>query len=228
MLGEYDDGYRGFELSLDDYRAVGDTRGVAIVLQRLAVEELRRDDVERARALAEESLELNRAIGFTRGEAVAVGVIANVAALEGNDDQSLELLGYSVDLCRRTGFPWWQVRALVAIFDLLLRRGEVGEAAARMREALPMLIQMGDRPGAVHALARLAALAAHAGDHERAGRLWGAVEAEEIRNPHGDWGAVRASFEQAAPAAQRHEFETGRAAGQHLSLAGAVEFGSRT
>jgi predicted ATPase len=223
MLGEYDDAKRGYELSLADYRAVGDTRGVAIVLGRLAFEELRRDDVERARALAEESLQLSRAIGFAKGEAVALGAIADVKARYGKDEQALDLLERSAGLSLRTGFPWVHVRILARISDLLLRRGQIDEAAARIREALPLLRQMGDRPSTVDALARLAALAAHVGQPEQAGRLWGAVEAEEIRNPHGDWGSIRARFEKTVLAADGPEFRAGRTAGQHLSLESAIE-----
>ena len=223
MLGEYDDAKRDYERSLAEYRAVGDTRGVAIMLQRLAVEELRRDHVESARTLAEESLTLNRAIGFAKGEAVALGVVANIASAEGDDDHALELLAQSADLCARIGFPWWHVRVLAAISDLLRRRDSVDEADAKMREALPLLEQMGDRPGSIFALAQLASFAAHADNAERAGRLWGAIEAEQIRNPYADWETIRARFEPAQLVGGA-AFDIGRKNGQHLTLDQAIEF----
>ena len=129
-----------------------------------------------------------------------------------------------MNLCRRVGFPWWEVRALASISDLLARRERIGDATARMLEALPLLEQMGDRTGAVFALSRLGALAARAGEPERAGKLWGAVEAEAIRDPYGLWDELRTSFEQAVVAAEGPEFEIGRTQGQHLTLEQAIAY----
>jgi tetratricopeptide (TPR) repeat protein len=223
-LGEYDDAKREYEASLDGYRRLGDTRGIAIVLQRLAVEELRRNSIERARELADESLRLTQRIGFAKGEAVALGVVASVKMKEGNDELALDLLERSADLCSRIGFPWWQVRALDLISQLLLQQNRLAEAEARTQEALPLLDRMGDRPGTIVAVAQLAQIAARAGRGERAGRLWGAIEAEEVRNPRGQWEAVRADHEQWVLAAAGPEFESGRANGQHLGLREATEY----
>jgi tetratricopeptide (TPR) repeat protein len=224
MLGEYDDGKREYEASLAEYRRLGDTRGIAIVLQRIAVDELRRNSIDTARDLAEESLRLNRRIGFAKGEAVALGVVASVKMKEGNDELALDLLERSAALCGRIGFPWWHVRTLSLISQLLLQHNRLAESEARAREALPLLDQMGDRPGTVAAVAQLAQIAARAGKAEQAGRLWGAVEVDEVRNPHGQWEVLHAEYEQSVLAASGPEFEIGRAHGRHLGLREATEY----
>jgi hypothetical protein len=82
---------------------------------------------------------------------------------------------------------------------------------------------MGDRPGTIVAVAQLAQIAARAGRGE-GGRLRGAIEAEEVRNPRGQWEAIRADHEQGVLAAAGPEFESGRANGQRLGLREATEY----
>ena len=72
-------------------------------------------------------------------------------------------------------------------------------------------------------LALLAQLEAEAGRAERAGRLWGAIEAEESRGPVGHWDNDRDEVASAVVIASP-EFEHGRSSGQSLSLDEAVEY----
>jgi hypothetical protein len=75
----------------------------------------------------------------------------------------------------------------------------------------------------IFALAVVARIAASSGQHEYAGRLWGAIETEESRGQIGQWERFRE--EQAAGVvSDSPEFERGRSAGRLLSLDEAVEY----
>ena len=74
-----------------------------------------------------------------------------------------------------------------------------------------------------YGLAMLAGCAARLGDHERAGRLWGAVEARQQRQPLEIWDRIRERFEPRLQAAAGKAFDQGRAGGLRLTLEEAVE-----
>jgi hypothetical protein len=78
---------------------------------------------------------------------------------------------------------------------------------------------MHDRSAIVYELGLLAEIHAQTGESERAGTLWGAIEAEEARAPIGSWlhGPVR--FQ---PRLMVAEFEAGLEDGRALLLEDAV------
>jgi hypothetical protein len=91
-----------------------------------------------------------------------------------------------------------------------------------VQESLRLSQELGDRISVVFALARLARIAAEAGQEERAGLLWGAVEAEEESGALGAWYGERDRFAPAILAHAGPEFERTRAEGRSLSLETAV------
>ena len=104
-----------------------------------------------------------------------------------------------------------------------LELGRTDEAEAYARDALRIAAGIHDRQLTVYLLALLAATAAAQGKHERAGRIWAAVEAEEAHGPVGQWEAERDAY--AARVVTRNDvFDRGRAAGSPLSLSEAVEY----
>jgi predicted ATPase len=223
ILGRLEEGRNDFEASLDEYRLLGDERGVAVVLHRLATQELRRGDLERARALAEESLHLSRELGFVKSEAVALGQLATVEVAAGADDRALALLVRSAERCAATGFLWYQARMLMTIARLLLRRDQVDEARERLREAVALLRRMDDVPGSIHALALFVQIAVRNGDYAAAGRVVGAIEAEEMRGRHGQWEQIRSGLEDDLRTAAGPSFHGGREIGRRLTFAQAIE-----
>jgi hypothetical protein len=74
----------------------------------------------------------------------------------------------------------------------------------------------------VRGLARLARISAERGELERAGRLWGALEAEEERGPVGAWDVERERYAAPVLAHTGPEFERGREQGRALELDAAV------
>ena len=89
------------------------------------------------------------------------------------------------------------------------------------RDSLERSRQIGHRKGVIGALATLAWIARTAGDIERAGLLWGALEAEERRAPI-PWALDREAWEARVSADAGPEFERARRAGSVLSLDEAV------
>ncbi|MBA3364336.1 MAG: hypothetical protein H0U03_00915, partial [Actinobacteria bacterium] len=73
-------------------------------------------------------------------------------------------------------------------------------------------------------LALLARIATVCGDAERAGRLWGAIEAEEAREPLALFTAHRDELAAPILAASGPNFERGREAGRKLTLDEAIEY----
>ena len=103
-----------------------------------------------------------------------------------------------------------------------LGRPEIAEARA-LRGA-PPLVAAGRSP--VHrvrvGIARQTRRSG--GDVARAGRLWGAIEAEESRAPLGNWDQMRDEYAAAIVTSGDAEFEAARRAGHALTLDQAVDY----
>ena len=84
---------------------------------------------------------------------------------------------------------------------------------------------LGDRQHTVYALALLSWSAAAAGEAERAGRLWGAIEAEAERGPIGQWEAERDDYAQHLSAVAGPDFDRGFAEGKTMTPDQSVEYG---
>jgi hypothetical protein len=79
-----------------------------------------------------------------------------------------------------------------------------------------------DRQSLIYSLAHVARNAAVCGDARRAGRLWGALEAEAERAPVGQWEAERETYAEGVFAADGPEFEDACQEGRRLSFEAAV------
>lgn len=223
ISGDLEEGARLIEASLVEYRRLGDERGMAEVLHMQAMGALERGESERARALQEESLRLHRKFRSMRGEALALRVFAELELQAGNEEQAFELFEQSAAAAEEAGFIWWQTGVLLHLARLLLERGRTSESDARVREALPLAAGMGDRQQTIYALALLARSGVEAERAEQAGRLWGAIEAEEARAPVGRWEAFRDRYAQIILTHAGPELERGRQEGARLTLREAVE-----
>jgi predicted ATPase/class 3 adenylate cyclase len=205
-----------WEEALAMARELGDELGVAILLHRLATSAVMRGDMKRVRALAEESLAIFRRLGFEKGEAQALTSLAEVAQADGDREAALDLLEESCGFAISSGFHWWQAGTSARIAALQLEAGRVDDALVNAKQALALSHAMHDRNAIAYELGLLAEISARTGDTERAGTLWGAVEAEEARAPIGGWlhGPVRFL----PPAQSDAALERGLADGRELSL----------
>jgi hypothetical protein len=172
----------------------------------------------------EESLAMCKTWPNPKLEADAVGKLAWVEHGEGNVERALELFEESARLCEQIGFTWIQAAALLDIAELSYDLGRPEVAEARGREGLRLARELVDRSSSINALGLLARFAAEDGDVERAGRLWGAIEAELARGPVGLWRHEEQRLTEVVLARADESFEAARSDGRSLSLDEAIEY----
>jgi predicted ATPase/DNA-binding SARP family transcriptional activator len=222
LTGELEEGRRLYQASLEEYRRLKDDTGIGILEHRLAVEALRAGDPAAAKRLASQSIKRHRSIGFVRGAALGIGISGLIERADGNVDSALELLDESLRLANETGYAWWSSQMLFAAADILYDEGSLQEARARLVESLPLLLQIDDRYGAMKTLALFAKVELADGRSERAGKLWGAVQAEEARAPTGLWETLRMPYHALFDNDADEGFKRGEADGRQLTFAAAL------
>ena len=224
IVGEFDRGDRLIRESLDMFRSIGDEHAVAHLLARLAVDAQRRGDRAEARRLCDECLDANRRLGSPSLEAMAHGVLGEVAWAEGHSEEALDLARRSANAAGEIDFSWWQMHQLYHACEWSLALDRLVDAERYGGDALGIAAAIGDRQLSVYLLAILAATAAMQGRLREAGAIWGAVEAEEVRGPTGQWELERDVYAARVTAFAGTVFDQGRAAGRLMSLSDAVEY----
>ena len=219
--GDFETGTRYVEQGLAEYRRLGDDWGVAHMLQRLALEAQRAGDFEQARSLLEQSLSLDDS---AFNEVGALRVLGDLAFAEGRVEESIELLDRCAARAKEINWDWWQLNALAGAAEYMLMLGRPDEALPRVRDALVTARTLHDRQGLAYGLGLLAWVAAARGQAERAGTLWGAVEAEAERGRIGQWENERDEYAGHVFAAAGPEFERARADGRTMTSDEAVEY----
>jgi predicted ATPase len=224
IAGDFEQSASQAHAALAAFERLGDERAVAVVLHRLSVDAVTAQDFARARRLLEESLAICRRLPNPKLEADAIRILGWVEQCEGNPERALELFEEAAKLCERIGYTWIQASTLLGIAELCQELGRPEIAEARAIEALRLSWQLVDRRSSVYALASLVSLAAAQGDIARAGRLWGAIEAEESRAPLGNWDQMRDEYAAEIVTSGDAEFENARTAGHALTLNEAVDY----
>jgi predicted ATPase/class 3 adenylate cyclase len=210
-----------YEQSLALYRCLGDERGVASLLQRLANSAVQRGELERAGHLIDDSQELARG-RFPYIEVANLSLLARIEVLAGDVESGTELYRRSAEMAADLQWHWWRAGILSNLALLAIERGDVDEAARAGDEALRLYRRDEASWGAFMPLTALARTALARGDDRRAGVYWGAVEAEKERAPNRAWWqrlAERAGplLDEAGP-----EFLTGVEEGRQLDIWDAV------
>jgi predicted ATPase len=210
------------EQALALYRAESDEHGEATTLFRLGTSIID-SDPERARAHLQESLELSRRLGKQMTVVEASGNLARMEFDHGDRALGRRLVEKNIEEAREIGFMWWVAGQQVALGFDSLASDDLDDAEQRATDSLRLNRGMADRGGSVTCIGLLAAVAARRGDPDRAGLLWGAVEAEEGNGPlgHGWETYWRPLAEPALSEAAGPSFESGRRRGLELSLADA-------
>jgi predicted ATPase len=221
-----DDEERGVALyrsALAEYRMAGDERGTATMLVRLAFSAHREGDAAGARQLIADARELFPRVDLPRVELQALQLDGLLAFDAGEHERAFALLEEVAASAERLGFVWQQSITLDVLARRLDELGRTEEAEATARRALALDRRMGDWEAAAYALAMLAAFATRRDGADRAGRLWGAVEARQQQEPLEVWDLIRERFEPRVHAAAGEAFDEGRSAGRRLTLEEAVE-----
>jgi predicted ATPase len=221
--GDVETGSSAMAQSLAEFERIGDERGIAIVRHRLSIAAWSAGDLPRARQLVEASLETCSRLPDPKLEADCIRCLAWIEHADGNLARAVDLNEHSIVLLHQIGHTWLLRSALLESADLARELGQMQKAEERARQGLRVAESLSDRLGMIYAVATLAQVFTAAGQLERAGRLWGALEAEAERAPVGSWERLR---NEAAETIVRDDpaFEHGRGEGRRLSLDEAVAY----
>lgn len=225
LVGEFDEGYRQLHEAHSLYQQLGDARGRALVELTLALYlQSPGGEPDRARRLCESSLAEFQRAGSSKGEMAILQVQTYIEKSEANWEKGLALALQAVRLCEQGGWRSWLIPNLQNAGECALRLDRLDEAAIYERQLLRRGREIGDRWSIPSALPDLARIAAASQDAYRAGLLFGAVEAESVRSPFGQWEVQdRELVARELEAVAGPEFERGIAAGKDLSLDAAIE-----
>ena len=212
--------------SLALFEELEDEHGCAVILHRLSISAMIRRDLPRARELVESSHAIHARnddwLQRTWGHAQTTGTLGAIDRDEGDDTSALDRLRASAELAEAVGVEWWRGGVLAELSALALRDGRLDDAEEHARESLAIADGLGDRSGRVFGVGLLSCVAAERGELERAGRLWGAIEAEHAFAPLGGWHRHRDACEARIRDLANEDFASGVDVGRELELEDAV------
>lgn len=166
-----------WERSLELSRSLGNERGIAMALHRLALFPLEQRDLEGARRMIDESQEL--AAGRSPlVEAVNLWMYASIALEEGNVEEAINLSEQSAAQASAIGWDWWVSGQRTFLAKIALRVGDLESAECEAREALLIAREHENAIRSAGAVACFAQVALARRELERAGLLWGWAEVE--------------------------------------------------
>ncbi len=152
-------------------------------------------------------------------ETEALSLLGSVEDHDGNPKRAVKLTRRCLDLTRELGLEWFEAIALMNLGEFELKLGRQDEAEHHASAALDLARRVDDRQNMVFALVTLALVARARGDDERAGRIWGGIEAESARASIGRWESVyRQEYEQQILQGAGPAFERGLEQGRHILL----------
>jgi predicted ATPase/class 3 adenylate cyclase len=224
MSGEPERAEAPYEQALAMFEALGDGNEVEHLRHRIAMSTYHQGDLERASRLAAEALERDRRRGDRRDEAIALNILAMVAFGQGDPEQGLRLALESASVAEATGFTWWRAVTLLAAAECLVAGADPAAARPVYLEGLAGLVSVQDRVNLPIALAAGAAIAALRGDAERAGVLWGALEAVGEREPKSTTEQALVEYRPYVERVSGSDFERGCADGRMRSLDEACDY----
>jgi predicted ATPase/class 3 adenylate cyclase len=166
-LSDYAAAHAFFEESLAIRRELGDTGGIAAVLNDLGWVAWRRNDYTAARTLSEESLVIWRQLGDKKGIATSLHNLGWVAYHQGNYAAALALFQESLALRRELGDKWGIAYELSHMGRTAYRQGDYRRATALLEEAVALFRDMGMKQHFAYASTHLAAVTHDQGNNER-------------------------------------------------------------
>ena len=148
-------------------------------------------DWTNAKLMAKESLDISRKHGSRRGEAEALYALGDVAYGEGHHDEAPQLLEESARIAGEVGSPGGRSVRSIMRPSTPLSLGRLIDAQRYIQDGMTLARSINDRQSTVWFLGLAAWLGAIEGLAERAGILWGAIEADERRSRIGQWEGAR-------------------------------------
>lgn len=224
LINRYDLGEPEYVRALVLFRAANEDQYVGPVTARIANSALRQGDVARAVALATEALQIARRKRNPGDEGFALFVLAMAAFTQGDLEQGKQLVHESAPLTNRGASTFISGTSLVAAAEFLIPAGQLDEAEIDLRDGLGTLASISDRVNVPYAIGAAAAIAALRGDADRAGTLWGALEAIGQLDPKSTARGAMSDNTPFLKDIQGVGFEKGRTRGLTLTREEAIEY----
>jgi predicted ATPase len=222
LLGRYDQSFSLRKQGLALFRQIGDAYGETLALRHLGNVESARTNIHSARSYYDQALERAEASGHRRAYYMALGDRGEFERDHGDRAWAAELLGRAVELAKSDGNIAGAAQALHGLGEVALAAGDLDGAARRYVEALELARSCGDDLTAEYCLAGLAAVAAGNDHVERAGRLWGAMQALEESLGLAVLDYERRRYDAAVEQIEGAEFHAAVRAGREMTLEEAV------
>jgi ATP/maltotriose-dependent transcriptional regulator MalT len=181
-----------------------------------------RGEVERARALAEESVAHFREGDDAFGLAASLSALGVVFRARGDYGAARSALEESAEIAREAGDDWLLALPLRSLGVVTLKQGDAERAETYVKESLLLSVRRsGEEYFVAQALEILATIAAGCADHLKAAHLYGAAEA--LRKAMGssilpyDAAEQERGMAAAREALGEEGFEAARAAGEAMT-----------
>ena len=222
IFGEWAAAAPYYLASFDLFSAAGADAEAAHGRFRIATNMIFRGETADGWPLMERALEDFDRRDLPLGRSQVLGLLAQRSYAEGALSLGLEQALQSAALADEAGWTWWAAGEYddAAMFEREL--GQLDAAELHSVRSLELALRLGDQRLILFGAAGLAAIAAARGDAERAGRIWGAVEAEASTGRVGRWHRERPEYEGSVLIVDGDVFREAHAEGKTLSIAAAA------
>lgn len=177
IQGDYARARELSEKSLALSQNLGETYGIAFGLGSLGLHAYLEGDLERAAELLEQSLRLARELQDKWLTSLVLNILGRTVDRKGDTDRAGVLLDEGLRLTEGVGDRWLTSLLHTSLGVVALHQRDPARAAGHFKESMTLARDLGDQWGVAWNLEGMAAVAVTAGNHERAARLLGAVDA---------------------------------------------------
>ena len=181
-------------------RFLGDEAKLAGIVHNLALTYQNQGNLEEARKLYGESLEIGRKLGHQQGIASTLHQLGNIAYLKGDYSEAERLYQESLKIEKTLGNQEGIAQSLHQLGMIAEDKGDYPEAEKLYGQSLEIARKLGDQQGIAGTLHELGNAAYLKGDYPEAERLYGA--SLEIAKKLGDQGGIATTLHQLGMIAQ--------------------------
>ncbi len=145
-LGEFPEAQRAAEITMRDRATIeGHPWNRVNACWQVAWAYSMQGDLDRAKPLADEAIELCRQWGFTRSHGQALSVLGRILVLSGRGTEAVEMLEWGLRRTDAVGLTWLRCPRLTDLAGAYLQVGRIQEAAADATKAVESARQRGER-----------------------------------------------------------------------------------
>ena len=168
MKGEYEEARTLLQESLDQFRTVGDTWGMAFSLNDLGSVSHTLQDSDEAYQFCDESRTIFRQVGDRRGQAFAASNLGMIASHGGDYERAKRLHREALSLRQQGDDRWGVADSLVQLGSVARQVGARDESRELLLKALGIAWESSVTPVVLDALVELSALHIDEGDGDQA------------------------------------------------------------